>query len=364
MRRSLHGSLVALIGLLGGCRWMSPAERGGTTPRPAAITAVTPIAQTAAVPHDPDDPAIWIHPTEPARSLILGTDKQEAKGGLYAFGLDGTRRQSIAPLDRPNNVDVEYGVSIGGRSMDIAVVTERKQHRLRVFALAADGSMTEMAPAGLPVLAGASGEASEPMGIALYKRPRDGAVFAIVAPKAGPATGYLWQYRLDVDASGHLTAAPVRRFGRFSQSGEIEAVAVDDELGYVYYSDEGFAIRKYHADPDHVEAARELATFGTEGYDGDREGLAIYENAEGTGFLVSSDQVPNATRLKLYRREGAPGNPHDHSAVQTVLTTSDSTDGLEVSSRPLPGYPKGLLVMMSSRPRTFLIYDWRDIVPR
>ena len=70
---------------------------------------------------------------------------------------------------------------------------------------------------------------------ALYRRPRDGAVFAIVAPKEGPREGYLWQYRL-TDAGGRIAAQFVRRFGTFSagtvrEENEIEAVAVDDELG-------------------------------------------------------------------------------------------------------------------------------------
>jgi hypothetical protein len=33
---------------------------------------------------------------------------------------------------------------------------------------------------GIPVMAGETGEAQIPMGIAVYKRPRDGAVFAMV----------------------------------------------------------------------------------------------------------------------------------------------------------------------------------------
>ena len=45
----------------------------------------------------------------------------------------------------------------------------------------------------------------------------------------------------------------MRRFGTFSGLGEIEAVAVDDALGYVYYADEGTGIHKWHADPDAPE---------------------------------------------------------------------------------------------------------------
>lgn len=328
-----------------------------------------PVGHTARVSNDPDDPAIWIHPSDPSKSLVLGTDKIESAGGLYVFGLDGVLRQSMTPLDRPNNVDVEYGLAIGGQWTDIAVVTERMQHRLRVFAIPADGGpLTDLAPAGLPVLEGQIGDASEPMGIALYKRPRDGVIFAIVAPKSGAASNYLWQYRLESDRTSRLTATFVRRFGNFSRTsatpdeiGEIEAVVVDDALGYVYYSDERSAIRKYHADPDQADAARELAVIGVDGYVGDREGLAIYDTGEGTGFLVSSDQVEGGTRLKLYRRQGSSKGPHDHSEVRTVVTVSDATDGLDVTSRALPGFPHGLLVMMNSSAGNFLFYDWRAV---
>lgn len=173
---------------------------------------------------------------------------------------------------------------------------------------------------------------------------------------------------LEVRASGELRARLVRRFGRFSRSGaspgeigEIEAVVVDDAKGFVYYSDERHGIRKYHADPDHIDAARELATFGLDGFVGDREGLAIYATSESTGYLIASDQVAGGTRLHIYRREGAPGNPHDHTEIRTIETRADATDGLDVTARPLPDYPMGLLVMMNSGPRNFLLFDWRTV---
>ena len=336
------------------------------TPPPSAVA---PALVTASVPDDPDDPAIWIHPTDRARSLIIGTNKVAApRGGLFVFGLDGAIRQAIPGLDRPNNVDVEYGVTLGGRTLDIAVVTERYQHRLRVFAIAPDGSrLTEIG--AVPVLAGEKGERSEPMGIGLYKRPGDSALFAIVSPKTGGPTDYLWQYRLTSDSRDGVAGSVVRTFGTFSQKGaelgeigEIEAVVVDDELGYIYYADERDGIHKWHADPDHPEAARELAVFGRSGYQLDREGLAIYARPGGTGFLVSTDQIPNGSVFHLYRREGAPGAPHDHShVVATIRTTADATDGIEVTSADLPGFPGGLLVAMNSGPRNFALFRWIDI---
>jgi 3-phytase len=252
---------------------------------------------------------------------------------------------------------------MGARKVDIAVLTERKQHRLRVFEIPADGGpLRDLAPSGIPVFQNQTGEASEPMGIALYRRPKDGAIFAIVSRKSGGATQYLWQYRLEAAANGSVKGTLVRRFGNFSKRGEIEAVAVDDALGYVYYSDERFAIRKWHADPDHPKADQELAVFAQEGYQGDREGLAVYVGVDGTGYLVSSDQVAGGSRLWLYRREGTPGDPHNHrEAVAVIPTMADATDGLEVVRQSLPGFPRGLLVMMNSGPRNFLFYGWQDV---
>ena len=327
---------------------------------------------TATLPDDPDDPAVWIHPTDPSRSLILGTNKAAApNGALVTFGLDGRVRQTIGQLDRPNNVDVEYGFQLGPGRADLAVFTERLRRRLRVFAVSGDQvELRDLAVEGIPVLAGETGEGGEPMGVALYRRPRDGQIFAIVSPKTGGSTNYLWQYRLEADAIGNVRGELARRFGHFSRRGavpgeigEIEAIVVDDELGYVYYADERFGIHKWHADPDHPNAATELAVFGTEGYRMDREGLAIYQRPNGTGYLVSTDQIPGGSILRIYKREGEPGRPHVHQAIREIPISADDTDGIEVISRGLPGFPYGLLVAMNSGGKNFLVYRWDDLFP-
>ena len=321
---------------------------------------------TSAVADDADDPAVWVHASDPARSLILGTNKVAAPAGaLVVFGLDGKIRQTIAGLDRPNNVDVEYGLMVAGQPIDIAVVTERLQHRLRIFRIPRDGGLlTDISSAGgAPVLAGESGERAEPMGIALFRRPRDGAVFAIVSPKAGPSQGYLAQYLLEDDGDGKVEATLVRRFGGFLGGKEIEAIAVDDALGYVYYADEGSGIHKWHADPDHAGAGRELAHFGRTEFAGDHEGIAVYTRPDGTGYIVCTDQIKGNSHYHIYRREGGPGGQHDHAQMTMCLRGgADSTDGIEITSAPLgPQYPKGLLVVMNSGTRNFLLYRWEDI---
>ena len=58
---------------------------------------------------------------------------------------------------------------------------------------------------------------------------------------------------------------------------EIEAIAVDNELGYVYYSDEQAGVRKYYADPE--MGNEQLASF-TKRCKRDHEGIAIYKKDE------------------------------------------------------------------------------------
>lgn len=317
---------------------------------------IQPLVVTEPVFFDSDDPAIWINRSDPKRSLVLGTCKHPENGGLYVFDLEGKiiREKTVLGLKRPNNVDLAYGFSLGGKKVDLAVVTERDAGKVRVFTVpdlkAVDGG-------GLPMFAGDT--TPLPMGIALYTRPRDGALFAIVSRSTGPADGYLYQYRLTDDGHGRVRATKVRAFGRYSGTKTIESVAVDGELGHVYYSDERFGVRQYHADPDVADAGRELACFGQEGFTGDREGISVYPTAPGRGYIIVSNQ--DGHTFRIYRREGEPRNPHAHPFLREVVLAAHTSDGSEVTSADLgPKFPGGLFVAMSDD-RTFHYYSWAQL---
>jgi len=317
---------------------------------------LSPIVVTEQVMYDTDDPAIWIDPADPSKSLIIGTDKEE-DGALYVFSLDGKviEQKTVRELKRPNNVDVEYGLLLNGVPVDIAVTTERLENKIRIF------SLPDMKPIDLGGIAVFVDEdLRAPMGIALYKRPSDGSIYAIVGRKEGPADGtYLWQYRLEDDGNGMVKATKVREFGNWSGIKEIEAIAVDDPLGYVYYADENVGIRKYHADPDAENANTELALFGTDGFMLDREGISIYQIDDGTGYILVSDQEAN--KFHIYKREGEPGDPHNHQLVKTIAVSTNNSDGSEVTNVSLnEKFPAGLFVAMSDD-RTFQFYSWKDI---
>ncbi len=318
---------------------------------------ISPRIMTETTLHDTDDPAIWINYDDPAQSLILGTDK-DAEGALYVFDLKGKilADKVIDSLQRPNNVDVEYGLMLNGQPTDIAVLTERLTSKLRIFSLP---DMKPIDGGGIPVFEGESStEYRDLMGIALYKRPSDNAIFAIVGRKNGPTDGtYLWQYLLQDNGSGEVKATLVRKFGNFSGTKEIEAIAVDDSLGYVYYSDEQVGVRKYNADPE--RGNEELALFGTEGFTADHEGISIYAMEGGKGYILVSDQEVN--KFHIFSRDGWEDNPHDHRLLKIVTLSTVSSDGSETVNYPFsPQFPHGFLVAMSEG-KTFHLYHWEDI---
>ncbi len=300
------------------------------------------LRETAPEAFQTDDPAVWRHPSNVAESLIFGTIKMAAPdGAIGVYRLDGSRLMTVKGVDRPNNIDVAYGLKINGRTMDIAVATERNRSRLRVFAIVPGVGLKDLA--ALPVFDGQKGAAAQPMGIALYRRKADSALFAIVSRKSGPSGSYLWQYRLTADSTGTLQAQKVREFGNYSGTKEIEAVAVDPEREHVYYSDEGAGIRKYHANPLHPEAAKELALFGQTGWKGDREGIAVHG-----GFIIATDQQHPNSEFHVFARDTL-------REIGIFRVGADTTDGIDIS-------PFGLFVAMNDSRHNFILADWKAIM--
>ena len=325
-------------------------------PRTFNAEPVRPRVVTTPAKHDTDDPAIWINRSNLAESLVLGTDK-DADGALLVYGLDGREKKdrSVRGILRPNNVDLAYDIALGDGVADVVVVAERLAHRLRAFRLP---DMVPVDGGGIPVFEGE--RARDVMGIALYRRPRDGALFAIVSRSdfGAPRQGYLHQYRLVDNGTGQLRGIFVRAFGEWSGWKEIEALAVDTDLGFVYASDETYGVRKYLADPAAEDAADELTVIGREGFARDHEGISIYPTGAKTGYVLVSDQ--QADTFRIFRREGTGSDPHAHAFVGAVKLSTAESDGSDVTNVELPGFPGGLFVAMSTD-RTFQFYAWDDI---
>lgn len=307
---------------------------------------IEPSIITEQVGYDTDDPALWINPQDASKSIIIGTDK-DTNGGLYAFDLNGKIINKVPGLKRPNNVDIEYGFSLNGRKIDFAAVTERETNSVKLY------SLPDLKEVGSISVFDGETERS-PMGISIYKNPSTDEIFAIVGRKSGPNDGYLWQYKL-IEKGGKITGEVVRKFGKYSGLKEIESIAVDDELGYIYYSDELFGVHQYYADPS--KGNEELLVFGKGDFTSDVEGISIYPTSTTNGYILVSNQQKDT--FNVYLRE----NPSKGRVAEIPVSTSES-DGSEVTNVNLgPKFPKGIFVAMSNG-KVFHIYDWRIVEER
>jgi len=155
-----------------------------------------------------------------------------------------------------------------------------------------------------------------------------------------------------------VKAEVIRKFGKYSGKKEIEAIAVDNELGFIYYSDEQSGIRKYVADPD-AKNNNELAFFGQKDFKADNEGIAIYKKTATTGYILVSNQQDNT--FNVYPREGANGNPNEYPLLAVIPTSTVECDGADVTNVNLgPKFKNGMFVAMSNG-MTFHFYDWNQL---
>jgi len=300
--------------------------------------------------NDTDDPAIWIHPTDASKSIVFGTDK-DTNGAIYAYDLQGKiiEEKTIRNVERPNNVDLAYGFAINDSvKVDVLAFTEREKQQIRLFSIP---DMQPLDNSGFPVFEDETDiENKLPMGIALYKSPVDSSFYAIVGRKTGPKEGYLYQYKL-VAENNSVTSTLVRKFGDFSGEKEIEAIAVDAEMGYVYYSDEGHCIRKYYAEPS--KGNDEIACFGGDLFLEDIEGIAIARYNDGTGYLIVSDQQKG--QFNIFDRQ-------TNAFIKAVNLTTLETDGCDVVTVPLNDtFKSGLFVAMNEE-KDFYFYDLDKLI--
>ena len=86
-----------------GCRRSrAPVDEDSTTPppTPSLLSKALQIEAeygTAPLSNDLDDPAIWVHATDPSRSVIIGTMKVAAPAGaVVVFGMGGTSHEGRA----------------------------------------------------------------------------------------------------------------------------------------------------------------------------------------------------------------------------------------------------------------------------
>lgn len=315
----IRAAMLSLTLSLAGCTGQSlrPASAPPTTldvPAFRETQAVTSARDAA------DDPAIWRNPRDPARSLIVATDKQE---GLGVYALTGERLSNLA-AGKVNNVDLRGGIVIAGKRGVLVGASDRSvigDGRLALFALdTATARLRELARVAIA-------EMREPYGFCLYRSKRG--LFAFVVGKDGAIV----QARIDT-ATAIPTATIVRRMKLGTQS---EGCVADDRTGIVYVAEEDVGVWSFDAAPDGATTPTKIADDDGVRLVADVEGLAIAAEGRRGGYLVASSQGDSAYavwRLPDHRYLG-----RFRIAASRGVDGTSETDGIEISTA---GFGAGL----------------------
>ncbi len=300
----------------------------GGAPDGLDVASVSPVVETGPVSEDADDPAIWVHPTDPAQSLVIGTDKS---AGLFSWNLAGQQVQFVGG-GLPNNVDVRYGFPLKGTSVDIVATGDESGNRIRVYGL--NPATRQMSNIGGP---GIAVGVNETYGFCLYRSPVSSKFYAFVNDKDGQVE----QWELG-DLDGVVGGVRVRAFDVGSQT---EGCVADDTTGALYIGEEGVGIWKYGAEPGDGSARTKIDGTGGGGHlKADVEGVAIYQGPGGSGYLLASSQGDST--FAVYDRQP----PHAFVTSFTIgagngIDAVGSTDGIDVTNVALNGaFPQGMFV--------------------
>jgi 3-phytase len=315
------------------------APRDPRIASPIVVHTVEPMVETEQVQDHgdaADDPAIWVHPSDPARSLVIGSQK---KRGIEVYDLTGKRLQVLA-VGRTNNVDLRQGVLVGGKRRDIVAGSNRDDRTLTLYEVdPATRRLADVAAAPIPT------GMRDPYGLCMYHSAKSGKLYVFIN---NPDAGEFRQW--EIGASGaKLTGKLVREFTVGTQA---EGCAADDETGALYIAEEDVGLWRYSAEPDGGTARRQLDSTAESGrLTADVEGIGIYHGKDGSGYLLVSNQ--GADNYAVYRRQGDNDFIGFFSIVandKLGIDGASETDGLEVNSAPLgQSFPQGMLVVQDGR---------------
>ena len=264
-----------------------------------------------------DDPAIWVHPTDASKSLILGTNKD---AGVYVYGLDGSEKQKLL-VGLSNNINLRGNLGVASNDGRNVLSWFRIDPVSAVVSHAGDSKLQTVEPYGVC------------MGVL------DNALHAVVTYK----TGLVEIWRVADTGSGPVQISGKRTIKLGSQ---IEGCVIDDDSGLMFVGEENVGVWSVNMlSEDMIPKQIDNVNSGT-GLVADVEGVTLYRGGKGAGYLLVSAQ--GADRYVIYDRKP----PHAALGVIKIGPSADGavdgvsvTDGLDASSAAFPEFPAGILVV-------------------
>ncbi len=336
---------LLLPSLLAACA--APLQHPDPPPEPGDGLAATVVPGSFATPRESglelDSLASWVSP-EGAPWLIASAKKA---GLLLAFngetGAEFARIGGDAPFAGPN------GVAVFG---DLLFVVERDAARVAVLALPEFERIGEFGREWL----------SQPYGLWLRESaPFELEVFVTdsYAGQPTPLEGNdrrIKRFRVTLDEEVH--ARLLDAFGSTGEAGalrQVESIAGDEDRGRIVIADE------WRGSP----APPALRVYGFDGryrgedigegmFQGEPEGVALYDCPDGSGYWIAADQHARHNRFHLFDRVSL-----EWLGSFAGEDVRDS-DGIALRSAASERFPDGVLYVADAG-EAVVAFDWRDI---
>ncbi len=280
-----------------------------------------------------DDPAILV--TDRDTVWLAGTDKQV---GLRVYNLQGDEIH-VLETGRLNNVDA---VALDDGAFLVAA-SNRTTPAIDLYLARPDLDRIALVNR-IPL------EFVDPYGLCMAVIDGEIAVFV------GDKTGIVQRWAIDEDHTGSMLQ--VYRF-----DSQTEGCVVDAEANTLYVGEE---IRGIWAVTVDTGARTLLAAVDDVSLVADVEGLDIYDDT-GRKLLLASSQG-DSSYVVYSLPEGDPVLKFRIGSNRDLgIDGATDTDGIAVSTRPMPGYPAGVLVVQDGynvaflRNQNFKLIDWREI---
>ena len=338
--RRLAGAAIGLTLVVAAAPFFSSANAA----QPASDLAPASVETETINGSKATDPALWIHPTDPTKSIIIGANDTQLStydihGAVLAAGTAGaatgftgvdTRDSLVAAVG--NGVAHFYGIN-----PDNGDLTDKTGGLV--------GSPATPNGINIPKHGGSVSK------VCMYKSPVSNKMYAFVMQ----SNGVTQQIEL-VDNAGKIDVLLVRgQSGEWDIAATTPAVAgcvVDDETKTLYVSERDGGIWKFGAEPTDPMTGQVIDRPAPDGHlQNATKGLAIVRTGAGTGYLLASSfdsAGANAADGTFNVYDRAAGNAFIRTFKVTAGTVDNchDSDGIEATAAAnmATGFAQGMFI--------------------